>query len=368
MRHADAAAREKAASEASSSGAQPIELQASGAPRIEVGSSEIGPSGPGPGGGIRGRLFVWLQYVLPQHGLSRLVLLATRVRAPWFKNLLTRGFLRLFAVDMSEAVEPDPYRYRSFNEFFTRALRPDARPIDPDPDAIVSPADGAVSECGMLEHDKLIQAKGRDYRVGDLLAGHAWARSFEGGSFATIYLAPFNYHRVHMAIRGSLFDTVYVPGRLFSVNTVTAQYVPNLFARNERVLTLFETDFGRFALVMVGALNVGSIATVWAGDITPGLATSGAVLPEVVAPAATPRGRARAAGRAVTRIPSSAVTLDKGDELGRFNMGSTVILLFEPNRAQWHPLLRAGSVVQLGQAIGRRVRSGTGQRPTAGLG
>ena len=280
--------------------------------------------------GIGERLFVGLQYVLPQHALSRLVLAATRVRIPWFKNLLTRGFLRLFSLDMSEAMEPDPYRYGSFNEFFTRALRADARPIDPDPESIASPVDGIVSECGTIDNDRLLQAKGRQYTLDELLARQPWARSFEGGSFATLYLAPFNYHRIHMAVQGTLRDTVYVPGRLFSVNSATARQVPRLFARNERVLTLFDTEFGHFALVMVGALNVGSMATVWAGDITP------------------------AAQRIVMRIPCPAVTLDKGAELGRFNMGSTVILLFEPNRAEWHPLLRAGSVVQLGQAIGRK--------------
>jgi len=280
--------------------------------------------------GIGGRLFVWLQYVLPQHALSRLVLAATRVRMPWFKNLLTRGFLRLFSVDMSEAAETDPYRYGSFNEFFTRALRAEARPIDADREQIASPVDGMVSECGVIDNDRLLQAKGRQYTLDELLARQPWARSFEGGSFATLYLAPFNYHRIHMAVRGTLRDTVYVPGRLFSVNSATAGHVPRLFARNERVLTLFDTEFGQFALVMVGALNVGSMATVWAGDITP------------------------AAHRVMTRIPCPAVTLDKGAELGRFNMGSTVILLFEPNRAEWHPLLRAGSVVQLGQAIGRK--------------
>ena len=282
-------------------------------------------------GGIGERLFVGLQYVLPQHALSRLVLAATRVRVPWFKNLLTRGFLRLFSVDMSEATEPDPYRYGSFNEFFTRALRAEARPIDAEPEKIASPVDGMVSECGAIDDDRLLQAKGRQYTLDELLAQQPWARSFEGGSFATVYLAPFNYHRIHMAVRGTLRDTVYVPGRLFSVNSSTARQVPRLFARNERVLTLFDTEFGLFALVMVGALNVGSMATVWAGDITP------------------------AAHRTVTRIPCPAVTLDKGAELGRFNMGSTVILLFEPKRAEWHPLLRAGSVVQLGQAIGRKV-------------
>jgi phosphatidylserine decarboxylase len=280
--------------------------------------------------GIGARLFVWLQYVLPQHSLSRLVLAATRVRMPWFKNLLTRGFLRLFSVDMSEAAQTDPYRYGSFNEFFTRALRAEARPIDADPEKIASPVDGMVSECGAIDNDRLLQAKGRQYTLDELLARQPWARSFEGGSFATLYLAPYNYHRIHMAVRGTLRDTVYVPGRLFSVNPATARHVPRLFARNERVLTLFDTEFGQFALVMVGALNVGSMATVWAGDITP------------------------AGHRVVTRLPCPAVTLDKGAELGRFNMGSTVILLFEPKRAQWHPLLRAGSVVQLGQAIGRK--------------
>ena len=279
---------------------------------------------------MRGRLFVWMQYLLPQHGLSRLVLAATRVRTRWFKNALTRGFLGLFPVDMHEAVEPDPYAYPSFNAFFTRALSAAARPIDPGARAIVSPVDGVVSECGDIDGDRLLQAKGRDYTLADLLAGQPWAGRFARGRFATIYLAPYNYHRIHMAVRGTLLDTVFVPGRLFSVNGVTAQHVPRLFARNERVLTLFDTDFGRFALVMVGALNVGSMATVWAGDITP------------------------SARRAVTTLtaPPSGFTLEKGAELGRFNMGSTVILLFEPGRMRWHPLLRAGSVVQLGRAIG----------------
>jgi len=275
-----------------------------------------------------GRLFVSLQYVLPQHGLSRLVLAATRVRTPWFKNALTRGFLKMFAVDMSDAAEPDPYRYASFNEFFTRMLRPDARPIDSRSHTIASPVDGAVSECGVILGNRLLQAKGRDYTLDDLLAGQSWAKGFEGGAFATIYLAPFNYHRIHMAVRGTLLDTVFVPGRLFSVNGVTARLVPRLFARNERVLTLFDTAFGRFALVMVGALNVGSMATVWAGDITP------------------------AARRTVTRIACPALTLEKGAELGRFNMGSTVILLFEPRRVEWLPSLHAGSRVRLGEPIG----------------
>ena len=280
-------------------------------------------------GGLRARTFVWMQHVLPQHGVSRSVLWAAGIRSPWFKNALIRGFLKLFPVDMSEAVEIDPLCYATFNEFFTRALRPGIRPIAGAPDQIACPVDGRVSECGTIDGDSLLQAKGRRYTLPDLLAGQAWAARFAGGSFATIYLAPFDYHRIHMPLAARLLDTVYVPGRLFSVNEVSARLVPRLFARNERVLTLFESEFGAFALVLVGALNVGSIATVWAGDITP------------------------AARRAVTRIPASGVELAKGAELGRFNMGSTVILLFEAGRAAWRPDLSAGSIVRLGQPLGR---------------
>jgi phosphatidylserine decarboxylase len=273
-------------------------------------------------------LFVGFQHLLPQHALSRLILRATRVRAPWFKNLLVRGFLKLFSIDMTDAVQPDPFAYGSFNEFFTRALKPGSRPLAPDPRAIACPVDGTISEAGKIDGDTLIQAKGRYYSLTELLAAQGWAKSFEGGSFATIYLAPYNYHRVHMPVRGNLEETVYVPGRLFSVNAVTASRVPKLFARNERVLTLFDTAFGRVAVVLVGALNVGSMATVWAGDITP------------------------AARRVITRLPAQQVALDRGAELGRFNMGSTVILLFQKDRAHLSADARAGSLVRLGQSLG----------------
>jgi phosphatidylserine decarboxylase len=273
-------------------------------------------------------LFVWFQYVLPQHALSRLILRATRVRAPWFKNWLIRGFLKLYAIDMTDAVQSDPLSFASFNEFFTRALKGGTRPIAPGPKEIACPVDGTISEAGLIEGDKLLQAKGRDYTLSELLAAQSWARHFDGGSFATIYLAPFNYHRIHMPLRGVLRETVYVPGRLFSVNAATAAQVPRLFARNERVLTLFDTACGEVAVVLVGALNVGSMATVWGGDITP------------------------AARRVVTTLPPQAVTLDKGAELGRFNMGSTVILLFQAGRARWHAETRAGATVRLGQSLG----------------
>jgi len=300
---------------------------ASGGRGVGPGESTSG-SGDATRGGIRERLFVWFQYLLPQHGLSRLILAATRVRSAWFKNWTIRGFLKLYRVDMTEAVESDPYRYGSFNEFFTRALKAGVRPVASDRAAVTSPVDGCVSEAGTIDRDRLLQAKGRGYGLTELLAAQPWASRFEGGSFATIYLAPFNYHRVHMPLRGELKETVYVPGRLFSVNAVTARHVPGLFARNERVLTLFDAGETQFAVVLVGALNVGSMATVWAGDITP------------------------AARRVVSRIPGPPTTLEKGAELGRFNMGSTVILLFEPNRVRWHREVHAGTVVRLGQSLG----------------
>ena len=275
-----------------------------------------------------GRAFVWFQHLLPQHALSRLILRATRVRTPWFKNALVRGFLKLYAIDMTEAAQGDPLSFGSFNEFFTRALKPGARSIAADPKAIACPVDGTISEAGSIDGERLMQAKGRCYALTELLAAQPWARDFEGGSFATIYLAPFNYHRVHMPLRGQLKDTVYVPGRLFSVNAATAAHVPKLFARNERVLTLFDTAFGQVAVILVGALNVGSIATVWDGDITP------------------------AARRVITSLPPQQVLLEKGGEMGRFNMGSTVILLFQKNRVRWRADVRAGAIVRLGQSLG----------------
>jgi phosphatidylserine decarboxylase len=275
-----------------------------------------------------GRLFVWLQYVLPQHALSRLVLRATRVRAVGFKNSLIAGFLKLYDVEMGDAVQSDPLAYGSFNEFFTRALKAEKRPLAAQDDAILCPVDGTVSEAGRIDADLLLQAKGRRYSLSDLLAAQSWAENFVGGSFATIYLAPFNYHRIHIPLQGRLLNTVFVPGRLFSVNSVTAQYVPRLFARNERVLTHFDTAHGEFALVLVGALNVGSIATVWAGDIAP-----------------APR-------REVTVLPPQSQVLERGAELGRFNMGSTVILLFQAGRAQWSPEVKSGLRVRLGQSLG----------------
>jgi phosphatidylserine decarboxylase len=283
--------------------------------------------------GAAGRAFVALQHVLPQHGISRLVLAATRSRAPAFKNALIRLFVRGFNPDMKDAVETDPTAYASFNEFFTRALREGTRPVDADRDAVVSPVDGTVSEAGTLSADRLLQAKGHDYSLRALLAGNAtWEQTFTGGTFATIYLAPYNYHRIHMPLAGELRDSFYVPGKLFSVNRTTAQLVPGLFSRNERVFCGFDSGGMPWANILVGALNVGSMATVWHGDVTPRRIRDVTALPVngVLAP----------------------VQLAKGDEMARFNMGSTVILLFPPGAVRWDSKLKAGQTLRMGERIG----------------
>jgi phosphatidylserine decarboxylase len=289
----------------------------------------VSDTAPGAGG----RAFVALQRLLPQHGISRLVLALTRSRAPAFKNALIRLFVRGFKPEMSDAVVTDPTAYASFNEFFTRALREGSRPVDAAPDAIVSPVDGTVSEAGMLTEDRLLQAKGHDYTLRALLAGNrAWERTFSGGSFATIYLAPYNYHRIHMPLAGELRESFYVPGKLFSVNRTTAQLVPGLFSINERVFCGFDGGGVPFAIILVGALNVGSMATVWHGDVTP------------------------RKHREVTSLPVtdelSPLALSKGAEMGRFNMGSTVILLLPPGAVAWRDSLVAGRTVRMGERIG----------------
>ena len=289
-------------------------------------------SEPAPGAG--GRAFVALQHLLPQHGISRVVLAATRSRAPAFKNALIRLFVRGFKPDMSDAVENEPTAYASFNDFFTRALREGTRPVDPDPRAIVSPVDGTVSEAGPLSADRLMQAKGHEYTLRALLAGNdTWERTFAGGSFATIYLAPYNYHRIHMPLAGDLRESCYVPGRLFSVNRTTAQLVPGLFSRNERVFCGFDGGGMPFGVILVGALNVGSMATVWHGDVTPRKHREVTSLPvtDLLAPTALP----------------------KGAEMARFNMGSTVILLLPPGMGAWEEDLADRSVLRVGQTIGR---------------
>lgn len=280
---------------------------------------------------LRERAFVGMQHLLPQHFLSRVVRELTRVQLAPFKNLLIGGFLRLYDVDMREAADPQPYAYPSFNAFFTRALRPGARTVAAEPAAVVSPVDGCVSQAGALAGDSLLQAKGLTYTATELLGGDtALAREFEGGSFATIYLAPFNYHRIHMPLDGRLRTAIYAPGELFSVNATTAANVPRLFARNERICCVFETPAGPMALVLVGALFVGSMSLSWAGEVT----------------------LERPDGNRVLPLPSPAPSLARGDELGRFNMGSTVVLLFPRGRVRLAEDLAPGRALRMGERLG----------------
>jgi phosphatidylserine decarboxylase len=281
-------------------------------------------------GSVPARAFVLLQHLLPQHTLSHLVRRLTRVRVRFVKDMLIRAFVRRFRPVMHEALEPDPRKYGSFNEFFTRALAPGVRAIAQGA-VVASPVDGTISQAGPLDGDRLPQAKGRHYSLAALLAGAAQAGMFRGGSFATLYLAPSNYHRIHMPLTGTLRSAWYVPGRLFSVNAATAEAVDSLFARNERVICAFDGPEGPFALVLVGALFVGSMTTLWHGEIAPGPVNRALRLP---APPGTPR-------------------LSRGEELGRFNMGSTVILLFPHGAVQWLPQVIPGAPIRVGQPLAR---------------
>ena len=279
------------------------------------------------------RLFVAGLHLLPHHLLSALMFRLTRLRWPPLKDLLIDGFIRLYAVDMSEALEHDPRAYPSFNAFFTRALDPAARPLAPQTNAVACPADGYLSQAGRIERGRIFQAKGHSFSLADLLGGDAqWTPRFEGGSFATVYLSPRDYHRVHMPFSGSLLRMLHVPGRLFSVSPITTRLVPGLFARNERVICLFETVLGPMAVILVGAIFVASIDTAWAGRVTP---TSQRVAAWDYGPDGT-----------------RPLTLEKGAEMGRFNMGSTVILLFPPGTVDWSEDLQPGASVRMGQRIG----------------
>lgn len=276
-------------------------------------------------------LSLW-QYPIPQHLISRLMGLVANSENPAIRDPFIRWFANRYGVDMAEAANPDLASYRTFNEFFTRPLQAGARPVDADPRSIVSPADGAVSELGPIRDDAVLQAKGFSYSATTLLGGDAQrAAAFRDGHFITVYLSPKDYHRVHMPLAGTLREMVYVPGRLFSVNTRTANGVPGLFARNERVVCIFDTAAGPMALVLVGAIIVAGIATTWSGVVTP-------------------PHRALAATR--FDAPGQAVQLEKGGEMGRFLVGSTAIVLLPRGAAQWEPALRSGTPLRMGQRIG----------------
>lgn len=278
---------------------------------------------------VRDRLNTLALRLLPQHLLAAGMYHLARCQWRPLKNRLIRFVARRYQVDLGEAAQPDPAAYASFNAFFTRTLRADARPVDSAPEALVSPADGRVNQAGEIRDGRLLQAKGHDFGLEALLAGdRALAAQFQGGRFATIYLSPRDYHRVHMPLAGTLQRMDFVPGELYSVSDATTQLVPGLFARNERVISLFDTEAGPLALILVGAIFVGSMETVWAGEV-------------------------RAPGRTPTRWTySDGPALAKGAEMGRFNMGSTVILLLPPGAVEWLDLA-PGRPVRLGERIGR---------------
>ncbi|MCB1690832.1 MAG: phosphatidylserine decarboxylase [Halioglobus sp.] len=276
------------------------------------------------------KIFILFQNIVPQHLLSRCTGFLAGLRSPqWLKNWLIQQFIRHFNVDMSEAAEPDYTRYVCFNDFFTRPLRDGARPLASAD--ILCPADGAISQLGEIANGLLFQAKGRYFSAEDLLGGdEARAAQFQGGQFATIYLSPKDYHRVHMPVAGRLTGTCYIPGQLFSVNGVTAENVDRLFARNERLVCYFDTAHGPMAMVLVGAMVVAGIETVWSGQVAP--------------PPKTP------VSVDYLNLPEP-VELAKGDEMGRFMLGSTVILLFPEGVMDFDERYLAGTSTRMGEAL-----------------
>jgi phosphatidylserine decarboxylase len=276
-------------------------------------------------------LFIALQHLVPQHALSRLAGSIAASDTPWLRDRLIRRFVAAYGVDLSEAAR-EIGQFTSFNDFFTRELKPGARPLADAAQFILSPADGAVSQLGPVSGGRIIQAKGRDYSVAEILGcSEAEAARFEGGSFITIYLSPKDYHRVHMPAAGTLAQTSYIPGDLFSVNTATAAGVDRLFARNERLSCRFDGPDGHFASIMVGAMIVAGIDTVWPNTF-----------------------RTHVSAPVHEDFAGAGHDLAAGDEMGRFYLGSTVVLLFEPGRVAWRDDLKAGDPLRMGEAIARR--------------
>ncbi|WP_290701480.1 archaetidylserine decarboxylase [Amphritea sp.] len=278
---------------------------------------------------MKDSLFILLQHLLPQHLLSRAVGYLAESRCNWIRRPFIKTFAKQYKVNMSEAVIEDLEQFENFNAFFTRELKPGMRPLDEA--AVVSPADGAISQIGPINYGRILQAKGRGYGLSTLLGGQAdLAELFINGRFATIYLSPSDYHRVHMPVTGTLRETLYVPGDLYSVNQTTAQGVDNLFARNERLIAIFDTEQGPMAMILVGAMIVAGIETVWGGQVAP------------------PQNKG---WRVDHQTPAEPVILQQGEEMGRFKLGSTVVLLFGKDAIEWSESLKAEDPVRLGQAI-----------------
>ncbi|TVQ40625.1 MAG: phosphatidylserine decarboxylase [Wenzhouxiangella sp.] len=277
---------------------------------------------------LAARLIAWPQYLLPQQLLTTCAWRISTCRTAWFKNFFIRTFVSLFHVNLEEAERTEPEQYDCFNDFFTRTLKPGARPSAPAEHQLISPCDGTVSQLGRLEAGRIIQAKGLDYSVERLIGNRDWAQRFADGRFITIYLAPNDYHRVHMPLSGRLLAEHRIPGRLFSVSAATTRAVPNLFARNERMVALFDTDHGPVAVIMVAALLVAGIETPWGG----------------------PQQR-RPEREARWTDFDTPVTLARGAEMGRFHWGSTVIILTPDDFPDWRTSLAPGRRVRLGQAL-----------------
>jgi phosphatidylserine decarboxylase len=291
------------------------------------------PEAPAKAAGLVDKLFALLLYLLPHHLLSQAMHWLTRIEWPPLKNRLIKGVIRLYKVNMELAVESDPTRYASFNAFFTRALRPEARPFAEAESAVLSPVDGTVSQLGRIENGRIFQAKGQSYTLPELLGEDGeWCEQFAEGHFATLYLSPRDYHRIHMPLAGELKKMLHIPGRLFSVCPSTTRVVPRLFSRNERLVNLFETEHGPMAVIMVGAIFVASMETVWAGTVAPA-------------------SRRISQWRYGPQPPAATLILEKGEEMGRFNMGSTVVLLFPKDAIAWSDALAADAEVRMGQQI-----------------
>lgn len=275
-----------------------------------------------------------LQTVLPHHALSQFVSKFTHCENVAWKNFLIRQIATRYGVNWEESITQDLNDFKSFNHFFTRELKADVRPLTTEKNAIACPADGVVSQAGKITNGDIFQAKGKSFTVMDLLGGDSQrAEKFNDGEFTTIYLSPKDYHRLHMPLTGKLREMVHVPGRLFSVNGATTEAVNGLFAKNERVVAIFDTEIGQVALVLVGAIFVSSIETVWHGVVTP---------PTIK----TVR---------TWKYETDAPILNIGEEMGRFNMGSTIIVLFEKDKMNWNADFTAGKLVKLGEKIGKQV-------------
>jgi phosphatidylserine decarboxylase len=275
------------------------------------------------------RIALWVQYLLPKKILTFVVGLIANVRHPWIKNLFITRFIEAYNVNMQEALQEHPKAYATFNEFFIRPLKPEIRPLAKA--EVVAPVDGIISEIGEIETGKILQAKGHYYSVDSLLANASIASSFHQGQFITCYLSPKDYHRIHMPITGKVLSTTYIPGKLFSVQPLTVRNIPQLFAKNERLIVLFETELGRMAMVLVGAVIVGSIHTAWEKD--------------------HPHISKRTSS--FLDYTDAQLILKKQEEMGYFCLGSTVIVLLERNdkTPSWLPFLQAGKEIKMGEAL-----------------